>query len=129
MLSEPTVSPSDREAFVAIIRRNASTCCKSSTTFSTSRRLRLARHRSNWCVQSAGPDQRRRQPDATACAQQGLTLAISYQSNVPEEIVTDRLLFRQALINVVRNGIKFTERREVKIAICLLPTGLTANLP
>ena len=125
MLSEPTVSPSDREAFVAIIRRNGKHLLQIindildlSKIEAGKTSLELVRCNLPALISDVASLMRPR------AAQQGLTLAIGYQGNVPEEIVTDRLRFRQALINVVGNGIKFTERGEVKIAICLLPTGL-----
>jgi CheY-like chemotaxis protein len=59
-----------------------------------------------------------------SAAKRGLALEIEYRGSVPEEIVTDRLRLRQALVNLVGNAVKFTEKGGVTIAVGLLPAGL-----
>ncbi len=52
---------------------------------------------------------------------QGMTLAAEYLTPLPETILTDEPRLRQALVNLVGNAIKFTERGGVRIQLSLLP--------
>jgi len=47
----------------------------------------------------------------------GLSHAINYQFPLPEKIVTDPLRYKQILINICNNAIKFTEKGSVDINI------------
>lgn len=54
----------------------------------------------------------------------GLDLKLEYVKAVPQMIRTDPVRFRQILINLVGNAIKFTEKGEVRIRVaCLDPQG------
>lgn len=47
------------------------------------------------------------------CEQKGLNLQRNFATSLPEEILTDRLLLRRVLLNLLGNATKFTERGEV----------------
>lgn len=53
--------------------------------------------------------------------EKGIALSYSYESNVPKLIISDVTRFRQILINLIANAIKFTETGSVEIksqAVC-----------
>jgi len=52
-------------------------------------------------------------------AEKGLQLAWSIDFDVPEWVVGDEGRIRQVLYNLIGNGVKFTERGEVKLAVRL----------
>jgi PAS domain S-box-containing protein len=54
-----------------------------------------------------------------------LPLKLAYRSPVPQSIRTDAVRFRQILINLVGNAIKFTETGEIRIAVRLLDRDTT----
>ncbi len=54
---------------------------------------------------------------------QGLILAASCEGPPPPRVLTDAHRLRQILINLVGNGIKFTERGEVRVILRTCPTG------
>ncbi len=54
--------------------------------------------------------------------EKGLTLESRWASPVPVTIVTDPVRFRQALMNLVNNAIRFTERGSVTLVVSLAGT-------
>ncbi len=57
-----------------------------------------------------------------------LHLGYSIDPQVPEVIVGDSLRLRQILLNLLSNGIKFTERGEVSLCITVQPSGSKSEL-
>jgi signal transduction histidine kinase/DNA-binding response OmpR family regulator len=51
----------------------------------------------------------------------GLQLLFEYESTVPRYIRTDEIKLRQVLINLINNGIKFTEHGGISIIITTVP--------
>jgi signal transduction histidine kinase len=62
-------------------------------------------------------------------AAKGLSFELVYQTPVPERVTTDPTRLRQILLNLIGNGIKFTERGGVQLRISTLdPANDTARL-
>ncbi|HSH01467.1 MAG TPA: ATP-binding protein [Anaerolineae bacterium] len=54
------------------------------------------------------------------CRQKGIRLRVQMAAEVPRYIHSDEMKLRQVLINLISNGIKFTERGEIQVAIAFL---------
>ncbi|HPP53401.1 MAG TPA: ATP-binding protein, partial [Thermoguttaceae bacterium] len=64
-----------------------------------------------------------------AAQSKGLALKLKYSSPVPQTIRTDPVRFRQILVNLVGNAVKFTESGEVCIQVrCIDPEGPNPRL-
>jgi PAS domain S-box-containing protein len=53
--------------------------------------------------------------------QRGILLSVAYETEIPETVHTDGARVRQALVNLVGNAVKFTERGGVRVAASFLP--------
>jgi signal transduction histidine kinase len=53
----------------------------------------------------------------------GLNLAVDWRPEVPDRILSDPLRFKQILVNLISNAVKFTEHGEVRILAELLPAS------
>jgi signal transduction histidine kinase/CHASE1-domain containing sensor protein/FixJ family two-component response regulator len=53
--------------------------------------------------------------------ERGITLSAEYETEIPETILTDAARVRQALVNLVGNAVKFTERGGVRVAVSFVP--------
>jgi PAS domain S-box-containing protein len=53
--------------------------------------------------------------------QRGISLSVEYASAMPETILTDGARLRQAMINLVGNAVKFTEKGSVRIVVSFVP--------
>jgi signal transduction histidine kinase len=53
--------------------------------------------------------------------QHGISLSLDYPGPMPETILSDGTRLRQALVNIVGNAIKFTEKGGVRIVASLAP--------
>ena len=53
--------------------------------------------------------------------QRGISLSLDYAGPMPETILSDGTRLRQAIVNMVGNAIKFTEKGGVRIAASFLP--------
>lgn len=60
---------------------------------------------------------RTRRVVAGRATQKGLDFAIDVSNDVPETLVGDPTRLRQVLVNLIDNGVKFTERGEVRLSI------------
>lgn len=54
---------------------------------------------------------------AVPATEKGLALSIGFEGEIPESINSDPKLLRQILVNLVSNGIKFTDAGSVKISV------------
>lgn len=58
---------------------------------------------------------------AGAANKKGLAFEVEYRNSIPETIETDPTRLRQALINLIGNAIKFSEKGEVRVIVQLVP--------
>ena len=56
-------------------------------------------------------------------AQRGISLSLDYAGAMPETILTDGARLRQAVVNVVGNAVKFTEKGGVRIVASFSPNS------
>lgn len=55
--------------------------------------------------------------------EQGLNLAFSLSSDLPQHICTDQVKLRQVLINLINNALKFTQDGGVSVRVNVLPSA------
>jgi signal transduction histidine kinase/ActR/RegA family two-component response regulator len=55
------------------------------------------------------------------CLQKGIGLEIHSSNTLPDHITTDAVRFRQILLNILSNALKFTEQGSVKVDVFMLP--------
>jgi len=121
-LREPDITPSDRNNHVAVIERNARHL------------LDLINDILDLSKIEAGKLTIELIPSGVAqvvaeiagmmhvrAAQKGLLLAVEYAGEIPETILTDPSRLRQALVNLVGNAIKFTDKGSIRIVSTFLP--------
>ncbi|MCX5656197.1 MAG: response regulator [Planctomycetota bacterium] len=53
--------------------------------------------------------------------QHNISLSVEYETEIPETVRTDGTRVRQALVNLIGNAIKFTERGGVRLVVSLVP--------
>ncbi len=53
--------------------------------------------------------------------QRGISLSLDYAGAMPETVLTDGTRLRQAIVNIVGNAVKFTEKGGVRIVASLVP--------
>lgn len=58
------------------------------------------------------------------CSQKGVELEIQASSSLPKFIQTDVVRFRQILLNIMSNALKFTEKGAIKVDVYTLPDVL-----
>jgi signal transduction histidine kinase len=122
LASDPALSPSDRDNYLAVIRRNGEHL------------LALINDILDISKIEAGKFAMDVQPcslpaviaDVTSlmrvrAEQRGILLSVDYETEIPEIVHTDGARVRQALVNLAGNAIKFTERGGVLLAASFLP--------
>ena len=62
---------------------------------------------------------------ATNARNKGLKLLINYREDTPQEIVSDARCLRQIILNLLSNGIKFTQQGYVKITVVTVSQSST----
>ena len=53
--------------------------------------------------------------------QHNISLSVEYETEMPETVRTDGVRVRQALVNLIGNAVRFTERGGVRMAVSFLP--------
>ncbi|MCE5268564.1 MAG: response regulator [Planctomycetaceae bacterium] len=122
LLTDPTVSEGNRRDFLAVIRRNGeyllgllNDILDLSKIEAGKLPLELGRCNIASLVAEVATLIRPR------AAQRNLALSVDYQGSLPETILTDDARLRQALVNLVGNAVKFTERGSVRITVAFWP--------
>jgi PAS domain S-box-containing protein len=122
LLMDPALSESNRQNYIAVIRRNGEHLLELiNDILDISKieagKLTLDLQRCNLPMMLDDVANLVR-PRAE---QHGVELKVEYATPLPESILTDGPRLRQALLNLVGNAVKFTERGSVRIVGSLLP--------
>ncbi|MEN6449499.1 MAG: ATP-binding protein, partial [Thermoguttaceae bacterium] len=122
LLAEPGVGETNRNNFLAIVRRNGEHLLALINDILDLSKIEAGK----LSVQPRRCNLMRLVADVTALVrpraeQRGLELTVECQGELPETIVTDDARLRQALVNLVGNAVKFTELGGVRLAIAFLP--------
>jgi signal transduction histidine kinase/CheY-like chemotaxis protein/HPt (histidine-containing phosphotransfer) domain-containing protein/PAS domain-containing protein len=122
LLSDPSISPSDRDNHVAVIRRNGEHLLELINDI-----LDISKIESGKFVMDV---QECSLPSLIAdvismmrvrTEQHSISLSVEYETEIPETVCTDGARVRQALVNLIGNAVKFTERGGVRVAASFLP--------
>jgi signal transduction histidine kinase len=65
---------------------------------------------------------------AARCAEKGLALESEVDADVPETVIGDPVRVRQALVNLVGNAVKFTEKGRVSVSLGIRGAGAGQTL-
>jgi PAS domain S-box-containing protein len=116
LLMDPSINASSQNNYAAVIRRNGEHLLTLINDILDLSKIEAGR---------LSPDIRRHSVVAILAdvvsvvrpraEQRGITLAIEYPGELPETILTDGPRFRQAVLNLVSNAVKFTEKGGVRI--------------
>ncbi len=122
LLKDPTTTGSDRDNYLAVIERNGqhllmliSDILDLSKVEAGKLDVQMQRCGIISVVADVGSVMQVR------ARERNIRLSVEYATELPETILTDSARLRQALINLVGNAVKFTERGSVRIAITFLP--------
>ena len=122
LLREPEATASDRDDYLAVIQRNGqhlltliSDILDLSKVEAGKLEIEMLRCGIISVVADVGSIMQAR------ARQRDIRLSIEYTSDLPETILTDSARLRQALINLVGNAVKFTEKGGVRIVVTFLP--------
>ena len=121
LLMDPTISASNRNNYLAVIRRNGQhllTLINDILDLSKieAGKLALEMRRCNIVALLADVASVVR-PRAV---ENGLALTVEYRGELPETILTDGARLRQAIVNLAGNAVKFTEHGSIRIVASFL---------
>ena len=121
-MKDPAASASDRDNYRAIIERNSRHLLDLINDILDLSRIEAGkltveqtRYSPASLAAEAAATMRSRAED------KGVSLSVKHIGELPETILTDPTRLRQALVNLVGNAVKFTERGEVRIELAFLP--------
>ena len=122
LLRDPAATGSDRDNYLAVIERNGqhlltviNDILDLSKVEAGKLDVRIQRCGIISVVADVGSIMRAR------ARERDIHLSVEYASKLPESILTDSARLRQALINLVGNAVKFTEKGSVRIVVTFLP--------
>ena len=122
LLTDPALSPSDRDNHVAVIRRNGERLLGLINQILDLSKIEAGKMtvemRRCGLVSVVADVAGTMGPRAE---QRGTCLSVEYAGELPETILTDAARLRQAMINLVGNAVKFTENGSVRIVVTFLP--------
>ncbi len=128
LLADPTVSPSTRNNYLAVIRRNGEHLLHLINDLLDLSKIeagKLALDVQPCSLVSVVADvASMMRPRA---GERSDSLVVEYAGEVPEAIRTDGPRLRQALVNLVGNAVKFTEKGTVRIRVAFLPEWQSAG--
>ena len=111
LLMDPTLGPSGRNNYLAVIRRNGEHLLDADQRHSRSVEDRSREDVvEDVAVQHRLAVGRRGEHGAAAREPRDVSLTVEYPGEVPETILTDGGHVRQAVMNLVGNAVKFTQR-------------------
>ncbi|MHC4986501.1 MAG: sensor histidine kinase, partial [Planctomycetota bacterium] len=123
LLSDPTVTASDRDNYVAVVRRNGEHLLALINDILDLAKIesgKLSVSVESCSVPSVIADMASLM--RVRADQRGNQLNIEYNGGLPETIQSDPARLRQALVNLVGNAIKFTEKGTISVVVTFLPT-------
>jgi len=123
LLSDPTVTASDRDNYVAVVRRNGEHLLALINDILDLAKIesgKLSVSVESCSIPSVIADMASLM--RVRADQRGNRLDIVYNGGLPETIESDPARLRQALVNLVGNAIKFTEKGTITVVVTFLPT-------
>lgn len=122
LLITPNLSPSDRDNYLAVVRRNGEQLLTLINDILDLSRVEAGKMTVD--IQSCSVISVVAEVASMMrirAEQRHTSLEVEYTTQIPETVFSDQARLRQALVNLVGNAVKFTENGRVRIAVAFLP--------
>jgi PAS domain S-box-containing protein len=125
LMMDPSVSPSDRNSYLAVIHRNGEHLLALINDILDVSKIEAGRMTLDLRPCPLVPLLSDLASIMRVKSQQrGVDLKIEYAGELPETITTDEVRLRQMLLNLVGNAIKFTDEGSIRVAVAFIPDGI-----